>query len=286
MRRRLHVLASSALALAGLALACIDFDATTRGGPLVPEGGAPDAGVADTGPPSPVEAGAFCAAQDAASPSFFCDDFDENTLPFPWSYNGHSAGTMALTDASFVSSPYALQEQTDSITALPIDVTLRKQNVVLPSPPSHMVFAFEVEPVAIDTSPAATIILAAIDFLDANKPQGRYTVQLSVAFESGAIALALAEESGLSDGGAPFQNHLLPATLPSNQWTHVILELDWESATSLQGIVTIGTSQPVNVPLAMTLAPADLQFSVGTTYVSTPSNGWTLRYDDVLFTTL
>jgi hypothetical protein len=84
-------------------------------------------------------------------------------------------------------------------------------------------------------------------------------------------------------------NHPLPPTQPLaiNAWTDIIVELDW-TATTLEGKVTVGGNQELDVPLTMTLVPTSLQIGVGTSFVTEYEGGlspvWELRYDNVLFT--
>jgi hypothetical protein len=167
--------------------------------------------------------------------------------------------------------------------------------------PSTLTFAFSVEPVRIDATANASIVLGAVDFLD--RAGYRYTVGLSIVVVSGAPALELGEQSGLASGGdypdgAPplYVNHPLSQTLtlPMNAWTDIVIELDWaagsgaDAGTTLAGKVTVGGAQPFDVPLTMTLVPQSLQIGIGTSFVteydSGPSPVWELRYDNVLFT--
>ncbi len=316
-------LASGAVPLfaAGLVGACFDFDATTAGGPLdaaavdtapptLLDGGSdatlpdatppPDPGDAtlptdaDATPPPPPTDGSqpgfdaghsFCAA--FAHPTaklFFCDDFDEQPLPGAWNSFGEMGGTLSDSDASPYSSPTALDE---TLQALPfgtvINVALR-ETLVATTFPSTLRFAFEIEPLQIDPTANAAIVLGAVDFLDV--PGDRYTLGLAINVANGAPALALGEQSSFTDGGAIFSNHQLPPTQPlaMGAWSSLVLEIDWISATSAEAIVTVAGAKELDVQLNVTVQPTSFQIGVGTSYVSEPSPIWELRYDDVVFT--
>jgi hypothetical protein len=293
-------------ACAALVGACYDFDATTRGGPLGDGGPPPDSGALDSGAADGTvsDAGTNDAAAPDASPGdggfcatlgntknavFFCDDFDEAPLPGSWNTYHEMSGTLTDTDAASVSPPSSLEEQTASLPlGQGIDVALRKQ-LTLPPIPSTSRFAFSLEPVTVDPAANATIVLVAIDFSDALPPApvNRYSVQLSLTIDgTGAATMALGEQSGFTDGSAPYVNHPLPptTTLAVGQFTDVAIEIQWSSATSVEGRVFLGAAQVLDVPLTMTVTPIALQIGVGTSYVTEPSPGWTLRFDNVAFT--
>jgi hypothetical protein len=303
--------------------ACFDFDATMAGGPLAdagadtsydaapgPDGpradGPNDAavetdgdGAADTGAQDgSSEGGAggpFCAS--APRPDgglFFCDDFDEHGLPGSWQTWGQTLGTLVETDAASLSPPSSVVETTAMLSnGQTIDVALRTPEPV-PAIPATLVFAFSVQPLQIDPTANAAIVLGAVDFLDSGGY--RYTVGLAINVASGAPALALGEQTGPANGGnypdgAPpvFVNHPLSQTkpLPMNEWTDIVLEIDWKAA-SLEGKVTVGGDVELDVPLTMNLVPVSLQIGIGTSFVTEYDGGlspvWELRYDNVLFT--
>jgi hypothetical protein len=322
MRLRSRRIGALALFAAGLLGACFDFDATSAGGlldatagdtsppPLVLDGGT-DATVLDATPPpdprdatSPTGADAiappppkdgsqpaldsghsFCAAFDHSTAKlFFCDDFDEQPLPGAWNSFGEMGGTLSDTDASPYSSPTALDE---TIQALPFGTVMNvalRETLAATTFPSTLRLAFEIEPLQIDPTANAAIVLGAVDFLDG--PGDRYTLGLAINVASGAPALALGEQSSFTDGGAIFSNHQLPPTEPlaMSAWSSVVLEIDWLSATSAEATVTVGGTKELDVALNVTVQPTSFQVGVGTSYVTEPSPIWELRYDDVVFT--
>jgi len=148
-----------------------------------------------------------------------------------------------------------------------------------------MTFAFNLEPVQIDTAANAAIVLGAVDFLDA--AGDRYSLGLAINVVSGLPALALDEQSGFADGGSSIIAHTLPPNhAPAmNTWSSVVLTIDWTSATTGTASVTVnGTVDLATFSLTMTVAATSLQVGIGTAYVTQPAPTWELLYDNVWFT--
>jgi len=285
--------------------ACFDFDATMADGPLADGGptgldagldatladGSPPADAnhagdasGDAGGPPTTDAGPFCPPPPSEGGIFFCDDFDEDPLPGKWNTVGETGGTLAETDASAVSKPNSLDETTmPASNGQVVNVALR-EFLSVPSVPATLRFAFAVEPVQIDVTANAAIVLGAVDFLDA--AGNRYSVGLAINVSGAAPALALGEQSGFIDGGIDYVSHPLLPTEPlaMNAWSEVVIEIDWTAATTANGIVIVNGTQELDVPLTITVQPTELQIGVGTSYVSEPAPIWELRYDNVVFT--
>lgn len=311
--------ATLALVLGGLAAvgvlgACFDFDATMAGGPVdggggggdatVPDGGArtdADArdaqaeetaeadAATDAGPDAPPdaaadrEAGGYCAALAHDGGTFFCDDFDEHPLPGGWGLWNEVSGTLDETDAGAVSPPNSAVLATPALPAgQGVDVSLRTA-IGLPSLPATLRFGFSLQPVQIDTTDNAKMVLGAVDFLDGSGD--RYTVDLAIVVSGGAATLSCDEQSGFSDGGQLYVPHALPAAanLTLGVFTDLELELDWTAPGTVRAVVTVAGVQRLAVSLGMTVTPRSLQIGIGTPYVSEPSLPWKLRYDDVRF---
>lgn len=300
---------------APLLAACFDFNATTAGGPVADGGignqaptldattpngdggvgasrdatvGEGDAGTAESdASSSAVDAGShYCTRLPASPKVILCDDFDDDSLPGPWTSFKTTGGLLAETDAGAASPPNSLDETTLALALYdPIDVSLRKQPLSVPSLPATLRFGFSIEPLQIDTSSVGAIVLGAVDFLDA--AGNRYTVELAINTQNAAPALVLAEQSGFVDGGAPYLPHPLPPNqpLPMSMWSDVVIEIDWTSAGAAQASVSVnGGDELSDVVLAVTVRPTFLQVGIGTSYVNEPSPGWELRYDNVRFT--
>src|ERR1700722_6129608 len=316
----LRTLASGVMAL--LLSACFDFDATTAGGLLDDSGagkptstlrggldgsvndgsmsglddssaGGDTGGVGDSG--SGVDGGPYCASitPPEAGP-FFCDDFDESALPGPWDNWFETSGNLDETDAGAPPPPNSVVEMTDPLAnGEGINVALRTYEGV-PALPTTMIFSFAVEPVQIDMTANAAIVLGAIDFLDG---QYRYSIGLAINVSSGQPLLGLGEQSGLVDcsnfpDGAPptYVNHPLPPSDPlaMNQWSTIAIEIDW-STSGLVGKVSVNDNLELTTPLTLAVTPSQLQIGIGTSYVTEYSGMtspvWELGYDNVLFTT-
>lgn len=284
-----HVRSVAFVALATLVVgACFDFDATTAGGPLG-DAGSHDASFADSAGDASGDArdggdgGSFCASlRPEAGAIFFCDDFDEHPLPGSWGTFDTLSGTLEVNDAAAVSKPNSLVEKTMPLASgQVIDVALRTP-LGVPILPATLRFTFSVDPVQIDTTARAAIVLGAIDFLDG--VGNRYSVGLAINVEGGAPALVLDEQSGLVDGGMPFIPHPLPPSpIATNKFTELVLEIDWTSAMSGTAKVFVDGTKQLDVPLQMTVRATSLQIGIGTSYVTEPSPVWELRYDDVWF---
>ena len=319
MHPSLRMIARLVTALAPLLCsACFDFDATMAGGPLVDSGpgsgldasvndgslppptpfdGGDSGTITDAGADAPTgadDAGPFCPTTPPDAGLFFCADFDEYPYLGSFQVFDELAGSMVDTDASSRSPPNSVDETTTALSqGQPINVALRTP-LAVPTVPATLTFAFSVEPVRIDSAANAAIVLGAVDFID--NAGNRYTAGLAINVFNGLPALALGEQSGLVDGATfpdgalpVFTNHPLSPTnpMPMNQWTDLVLELDW-SATSLEGKVFVNGVQGLDVPLSLTVQPTSLQIGIGTSFVTEYAGGtspiWELRYDNVLFT--
>ncbi len=292
-----------------LVAACFDFDATMAGGPPgesevdaaandgttgnAPDGnvgngddgGAIDAALDATDATGLPDGGPFCASLTPPDGGlFFCDDFDERALPGSWNSFGETGGTLTETDAGALSKPNALDETTTPTDGgQVVDVALRT-TLGVPSLPATLRFAFSVEPLQIDVTAAAAIVLGAVDFLDATGD--RYSLGLAINVSSGAPALTLGEQTGYPDGGTVYVNHPLPPTEPlaMGAWSDVVIEIDWPAATTIDAMVFVNGTKKLDVPLTATVQATSLQIGVGTSYVSEPSPAWEIRYDNVVFT--
>lgn len=230
------------------------------------------------------QGGEFCSA--AARPTsrdslFFCDDFDRGTLPAPWNEQFDTSGSLVQNGNAAASPPNSLDLVVGALAmSQPVNTSLRA-SLGAPPLPASLDFAFSLEPVQLDTTADASIVLAAIDFLDA--AQNRYTVQLAFDIQNGA-ALTVFDE--LYSDGTPYIPHPIAGPLPLGIFTDVAIEIHWASPTSATADVLMHGSVVLSLPLAMNVRATTLQISVGTTYSTEPSSGWEVRYDNVLFRTL
>jgi hypothetical protein len=316
MHPRLRIIALVAPALAAAmsvgAGGCWNFDATMGGGPLADGGSSggfdgtfADAHVGDADGASPiadaggdgasdsgsdaapvVHDGGFCASLTAAG-LVLCDDFDEpGTLPGPFNTEFETWGTLGETDASFKSPSESLDEKTFVLNdGGVINVALRNNTVPVPTLPATLTFAFSLDAVQIDTTTGDAIVLGAVDFFDA--AGDRYTLGLAINTANALPALALDEQSALTDGGAPYIPHTLPPTdAPAiGAWSDIVITIDWTAAQTGTASVSVnGTTEVGPFPLTMTVAnPTSLQVGIGTSFVTQPAPAWELLYDNVWF---
>ncbi len=184
---------ATGLAAAFLSGGCFDFDATMAGGPVsdsgsggadgdssvvdgaLPDGtldgglDASDATPGDTGSAvdSSAPVGPYCASLPQPDGGlFFCDDFDEHALPGSWQSWGEMGGGMTETDASAVSAPNSVDETTMPLGSGGIINVALRTPLPLPQLPATLSLAFDLQPLEIDPTAGAAIVLGAIDFLD------------------------------------------------------------------------------------------------------------------------
>ncbi len=273
-----------AVPVSALLCGCFDLSSVSDGSEAKKgtDAGAVDSGVADGG-------GGFCASFTPTSyTAFFCSDFDEGqTLPAPWAFGSQTgAATFSVNGAAAVSPPDSLDELVPALGASDAVTVLLRTSLALPPLPTTMKLALRLDPVTIDTQDGATLVLAAIDFIDA--AANRYTVQLSGNVVSGTLGLQLGQQSAEADGGTlqPFQSaNLVSVILPLGQFTPIVVEIDWASTGTAQAVVSVNGATQLDAPLKVAVTPASMNVSIGTTYVAPrPSAAWELRYDDVVFT--
>jgi hypothetical protein len=237
----------------------------------------------DTGPAA--EAGdagegglpAFCAS---LSPRpVFCDDFDEHPLPGVWDTLTQTGGTVTLDNAASVSPPKSLLAKDSALQpGQPLDSALR-MHFSLPPPPTTFVWDFWIQPVAVDTGTTAAIVFASIDFTDG--ASNRYSVQFTLFQNGGPLGVRMEEQSGFADGGSSYTAHPLPDPLPIGKWTDLRLTLTRTAATSASARVTFDSAVEMDAPIGMTVNGSTLQMTIGSSYETEPSQGWTIRYDNV-----
>jgi hypothetical protein len=266
----------------------------------VPETGTVDSGPIDTGAEEPpddaqMESGPRDSAQnsdatEASTTSFcaslspapvFCDDFDVHPLPGIWDTLTQTGGTVALDTGASVSPPRSLLATDSALaTGQSLDAALLKR-FTLPAPPTTISWSFQLQPVAVDTTAAAALVLASLDFVDT--PGNRYSVQFTLEQDGGPVRLRLEEQSGLLDGGSSYVPHTLPDSLPLGAWTDVRLVMTRSGPTTASVQVSFGsTTELATTPLSMNVDATTLQMVIGSRYEFEPSQGWTTRYDNVV----
>lgn len=219
-----------------------------------------------------------CASRSPAPT--FCDDFDHETLPGAWDVFHSVGGSMLIDPGSHVSPPSSLLAAFAPLQpGQLLDTALRKR-FTLPPSRGTTTFALAVEPVAADTTPNAVIVLASIDFLDAMA--NRYSLQLALTQGMAGLIVTLGEQSGFVDGGMSYVEHALRDPLVLGRWTKIRLDVTRTAPQTASVRLAFDDRVELDaVPLQVTVNATTLQATLGTTFVSLPSKGWTIRYDDV-----
>jgi hypothetical protein len=205
----------------------------------------------------------------------FCEDFDRTPLPGQFTEQHNTNGSETLDPTSYVSSPYSLLAQYMALPLnAPLNVVLREK-FNLKGLPSTLTFDLFLEPVKADTSMANAIsVVASVDYFDA--ANNRYAMQFSQLVNAGQVNLRFEEQSQPAAMATTQTNHALAGTLPMNKWTEVRLVV-----TAGHAQISYGGVLQADVTLTNPVNPTTLQFSLGSSFESTPSQGWEMRYDNV-----
>jgi hypothetical protein len=272
LRPRSRALLVACSGIAAGAGACWDFDSLSDGR-------------ADAGIDAPLPGTDSGASGDAADAGFcvslqpkplFCEDFDRTALPGQFTEQHNTSGSETLDPTSYVSAPHSLLAQ---YMALPLNGALNvvlREKFALKGLPTTLTFDLFLQPVKADTSMAnALSVVASVDYFDA--ANNRYAMQFSQMVNAGAVNLRFEEQSQPAGMGTTQTNHTLAGTLPMNQWTEVRLVV-----TGGRAQITYGGVFQADVALTNPIAtPTTLQLSLGSSFETTPSQGWAMRYDNV-----
>jgi hypothetical protein len=186
-------------------------------------------------------------------------------------------GSVGLDPTSFVSFPNSLLAQYMALPAnQPLDVVLREQITQLPFAglPSKLTFELFLEPVRADMTANAISVVASVDYFD--NAGDRYAMQFSQLVNAGQVILRFEEQTQPHNMGTTQVVHALPDALPFGKWTDVRLVV-----TAGRAEVSYGGTVETDVALATPVTPSRVQISLGSTFESTPSAGWAMRYDNV-----
>ena len=94
--------------------------------------------------------------------------------------------------------------------------------------------------------------------------------------------MTLGEQSGFVDGGMSYVEHALRDPLVLGRWTKIRIDVTRTAPQTASVRLTFDDRVELDaVPLQVTVNATTLQATLGTTFVSLPSKGWTIRYDDV-----
>jgi hypothetical protein len=252
-----------------------------------PPSEAGDAG--DAGHASDAEAGTFCQMQ--SPPPTFCDDFDEAQLgaAFGWTYTHENTGTLALDTNAPASPPACLMAQTDvvmtSTPTTPVDTAVYK-DLTIPAGATTFGGTLDLD-MRVDNvdTPGNYAVLTQFGLIDGTGG-GKYYLQL-VATSNGAQALGLAvnEEFFATNPmtGMP-NNHPVSAAITPGAWTHVTLTMTAPLASGAgTAVLVVDDGQPANINITVEVQKFSAELGIGVLYSYTPSNGWQVAYDNVVF---
>ncbi len=229
--------------------------------------------------PADTHAGDFCAS---LSPQpLLCDDFDEHALPDIWPEFNQVGGALSLDSTASVSPPNSLSIMSDPLASgQPYDTSLRRV-FPLASPPDTVSLEFSLQSVSADPTLSDAIVIAALDFLDAN--MDRYTVQITLFQEGIGLGLRLEEQARLRDGTSSYMTQPLPDSIGAETWTDVRLVVTRASPAAASARVTFNSTTEIDTPLVLSVAATSVQVDIGSSFETEPSAGWTNRYDNVVF---
>jgi hypothetical protein len=216
----------------------------------------------------------------------FADDFDTSqALPRNWDFETTSDGTPALDSSNSFSPPTSLRASAGALPAgapgNAADVTLRKQ-VQMPGPGQTVEYDFEAFVSQVDQSNGANAVIGALQIGD---PAGDlYEMQIDATpTTSGALSIIFAEYTGFADAASSYTAHPVATTFPIGEWTAVRVEFTQSSPPSASlyfgGKLVLQTT--VNVPIQGNF----MQLCAGLSYVSAPSDAWTVNYDNAEYVT-
>lgn len=248
------------------------------------DAGAVDSTVADTSAPVDAPVGtSFCNGLSPAP--LFCDDFDESTSLPKWDSLGSKNGANVV-DALLSKSP-AQSVASSSVTVSngAVDVGLYKMFSQLTGSVRLETLSFDMYLDTIDSAHSALAVVGALALR--NTTNGLHELQFVLTMSNGKVLATFPEYTEPGDGGATgFIAHNLNIEIPMKTWTHIAMELDLASpnggAGNLERIYIDG-NQVASIVLSLTVKDPAPQVVLGLSYVSPPSDPWTVRYDNVTF---
>jgi hypothetical protein len=225
------------------------------------DGGVSDASVLDG------DAGRWCAHLVPAP--MFCEDFDDEGNFTKWtSVVQRNGGTLARDTNDFRSAPNSLLSRAPG-SAMSQQAYL---DFIPPTEVKHVKLAFDLRIDARDQQTG----YAEIAYVVFNSPiHSDFYIR---AYQDPATNGYTAES--YPDGSAVQHNLSLGSTMTFDTWRRVAIDIDVATANALT--VSIDGVQIVNQPLESTLyVPAGVEVRPGIGYTGSPSNLWSMRWDNV-----
>jgi hypothetical protein len=221
---------------------------------------------------------AFC--MNRSPQPLFCSDFDEGSGQSGWGYSHNEYGTVAAETGEFTSYPAAMRAQSIATPNGPVNVAVYKAFSL-----TGQTFSGTLDlDLRVDQadSGCAQAVIAQIGFSNPNV--GDYWVQLVVTSPGGAPLTC-----SVNEVGGNFASHALVSGLDVATWTHVTLQVTTPLTVGGMGQASIafnGTPVSMNkepIGLSVPFSSTEQTLGVGITWASTPSAGWTVVYDNVVF---
>jgi hypothetical protein len=230
--------------------------------------------------------GASTYCQGLSPAPVFCDDFDENkTSPFGFSYAHTANGSLALLTSESISSPASLLAQTDVVTSSgkTVDTSVYATLPLNFGQTFDGTLDFYGYVNGVD-APGGIAVLAQFGLTD-GAGNGQYYVQL-VATSNGAqpLTLQVAEDYfSTCTHGLPV-DHSVSSVIPVGSWTNVdfSIHVPFSGGPGTATLVVNGGS-PAVTTIHVPVQDFTPSIGIGVLYASTPSNGWSAAFDNVVF---
>jgi hypothetical protein len=213
----------------------------------------------------------------------FCSDFDEGSSSAAWSYSHMTRGNITAVTDEFRSYPAAMKAQSEATQTGPVvNVAVYKAYSL-----AGQTFSGTVDvDLRVDQadSGCAQAVIAQIGFSNGSSD---YWVQLVVTSSGGGPLVCSVNEVG--SGGFLASHGVTKASLDMATWTHVTLSVTapLDGTNGGKGTAALafnGTDiVPGTIPITVPAQRQEQTLGVGITWASIPSAGWTVVYDNVVF---
>jgi hypothetical protein len=216
----------------------------------------------------------WCASQVGLQ---FCADFDESSVTLGWDSLYSPAGTMTQNDAESTSPPFSALNVLPAVQTGEDTAKLIKGIAVSPG---QVHVAFDIRIDKGDMSATAEIVPFALVFGSDNVGYRYLNLDLTVS-KAQIFVQTYAVDGGETEGSYPFSNQAI--AIQPNQWTHFELDYAISNGSATVGAVLGDASvvEPTLLPTQGPLGPIELDVG-GVVYG--PTQGWTLRFDNVALT--
>jgi len=216
----------------------------------------------------------YCAA--LGPQPLFCADFDEGSVGSGWSHVDQTNGALALDTDEFESAPAAVVVHSPAVMAGTVDVAMYRAFSL-----TGQTFQGSIDlDMRVDRadSNGGVAVLAQVGLEQVGTS---YVVQLVAMSQANVLSFTISEVST----AAPLPvMHPVQPTIGLATWTHVTLTVQTPfSGGPATATLSFDGQQVASAPINVPVANFTQTFGVGITYAQTPSTGWTVVFDDVIF---